>query len=80
MSSITVRNLEPEVKRRLRIRAARNGRSMEDEVRLILRGAARQPESATNLVEAIRNLFEPFGGVVLDIPPRERMRPPPDFR
>jgi plasmid stability protein len=80
MSSITVRNLEPEVKRRLRIRAARNGRSMEDEVRLILRGAARQPESVPNLAEAIRELFAPFGGVELDIPPRERMRPPPNFR
>ena len=33
MASITVRNLDDSLKRRLRIRAAENGRSMEQEVR-----------------------------------------------
>jgi phosphopantothenoylcysteine decarboxylase/phosphopantothenate--cysteine ligase len=40
MASITIRQLEDEVKRRLRLRAARHGRSMEDEVRSILRSAS----------------------------------------
>src|SRR3954469_20049470 len=40
MASITIRQLDDDLKRRLRLRAARNGRSMEDEVRTILRGAA----------------------------------------
>jgi len=40
MASITIRQLDDGVKKRLRLRAARNGRSMEDEVRTILRGAA----------------------------------------
>ena len=36
MASITVRNLDDDLKRRLRIRAAENGRSMEQEAREIL--------------------------------------------
>src|SRR4051794_14228626 len=39
MASITIRQLDDDLKRRLRLRAARHGRSMEDEVRTILRGA-----------------------------------------
>jgi phosphopantothenoylcysteine decarboxylase/phosphopantothenate--cysteine ligase len=40
MASITIRGLDDDLKRRLRLRAARNGRSMEDEARTILRGVA----------------------------------------
>ena len=39
MASITIRNLDDDVRTRLRVRAAGNGRSMEEEVRLILREA-----------------------------------------
>jgi len=39
MASIIVRNLELSLKSQLRVRAAHNGRSMEDEVRHILRAA-----------------------------------------
>ena len=40
VASITIRGLDDDLKRRLRLRAARNGRSMEDEARTILRGVA----------------------------------------
>ena len=40
MASLTVRQLDDKLKTLLRLRAARHGRSMEDEVRVILRGAA----------------------------------------
>jgi len=40
MASLTVRQLDDALKRQLRLRAARHGRSMEDEVRVILRQAA----------------------------------------
>jgi phosphopantothenoylcysteine decarboxylase/phosphopantothenate--cysteine ligase len=40
MASLTVRQLDDKLKTQLRLRAARHGRSMEDEVRVILRGAA----------------------------------------
>jgi phosphopantothenoylcysteine decarboxylase/phosphopantothenate--cysteine ligase len=54
MGSITIRQLDDELKHRLRLRAARHGRSMEDEARTILRNAAgeetapaaRQPAAA----------------------------------
>ena len=40
MASLTVRQLDERLKKLLRLRAARNGRSVEDEVRTILRAAA----------------------------------------
>jgi len=42
MGSLTVRNIEDEVKAAIRMRAARHGVSMESEVRDILRQAARE--------------------------------------
>ena len=44
LASLTVRQLDDALKRLLRLRAARHGRSMEDEVRVILREAAEQIE------------------------------------
>jgi phosphopantothenoylcysteine decarboxylase/phosphopantothenate--cysteine ligase len=40
VASITIRQLDEALKQRLRLRAAKNGRSMEDEVRVLLRDAA----------------------------------------
>ena len=80
MASITVCNLEDSLKRRLRIRAAENGRSMEQEARAILRSALDQETSkGKDLASAIRARFEPLGGVELEIPPRGPMREPPRF-
>ena len=79
MASITIRNLDEEVKTRLRVRAAEHHRSMEEEVRLILRDAVGSPESPRNLVSAIRARIEPLGGVDLELPPRETGREPPSF-
>ena len=80
VASITIRNLDDDVRTRLRVRAAGNGRSMEEEVRLILReavGSEAVPEKG--LGTAIHELFKPFGGVELELPPREPMREPPRF-
>ncbi len=80
MASITVRNIDDGLKRRLRIRAAENGRSMEQEAREILKTALDEEEAPPeNLGTAIVNLFKPYGGVELEIPPREPMREPPKF-
>lgn len=80
MASITLRNLEEGLKRRLRIRAAENGRSMEEEARNILRTALyHQPPAQEDLASAIRARFAPLGGVDLDIPSRSPMRRPPRF-
>ena len=80
MAIITIRNLEESLKRKLRLRAARHGRSMEEEARQILRSAlAEKAGRATNLFDAIRRRIEPLGGVDLEIPPREPIREPPRF-
>ena len=80
MASITIRNLDDEVKTRLRVRASGKGRSMEEEVRLILAEAVdRETAPAEGLGTAIHELFKPFGGVELELPPREPMREPPCF-
>jgi antitoxin FitA len=81
MATLTVRNLDPGVKERLRMRAARHGRSMEAEARSILSeavaGGRDQPEP--NLAEAIRRRFAPLGGVDLKLPPAEFVDGPPSF-
>ncbi len=80
MASITVRNLDDGLKRRLRIRAAEHGHSMEQEAREILRAAlAEEAAPPGNLGTAIHELFKPLGGVDLPIPPREPMREVPRF-
>ena len=71
MASITIRRLPETTKRRLRLRAARNGRSMEQEARDLLETElARADAEPENLGEAIRRRFAPLGGVDLKIPPR----------
>jgi len=50
MAQLVVRHLEDEVKARLRRRAARHGRSMEEEVREILRNALKDDGSAVSLL------------------------------
>jgi antitoxin FitA len=77
MASITIRNFDDSLKRRLRIRAAQHGRSMEEEAREILRQAVGQPGAPDNLGEAIHRRFAALGGVDLDLPPREPMPEPP---
>lgn len=81
MGTMTIRNLDDEVKARLRVRAAQHGRSMEEEARCILKAALAQETSGTGaaLVEAIRARVEGFGGVELELPARTPPREPPDF-
>ena len=54
MASITVRQLDEKLKKLLRLRAARSGRSVEDEVRTILRDAAEETgHEALDLIEPL---------------------------
>ena len=79
MASITIRNLDDEVKTRLRVRAAGNGRSMEEEARVILRKAVGGARGSRDLASIVRSHFGPAGGVDLELPPREPAREPPSF-
>lgn len=49
MASLTVRNLDDAVKAQLRVRAAANGRSVEEELRVILREAALGPAASVRV-------------------------------
>lgn len=77
MASITIRNLDEAVKQRLRMRASEHGRSMEEEVREILRSAVAEPQPPRDLARAIRARVAAFGGVELELPAREPIREPP---
>ena len=81
MASITIRNLDDDVKTRLRVRAAEHHRSMEEEVRIILRDTViGDGTGPRNLAAFTRECFAPLGGVELELPPRRGpMRAPPDF-
>ncbi len=84
-NSFLIRNLPEGVKTELRVRAARNGRSMEEEAHVILAAALAPPGEQTSgglpwgLGETAWMFFGPENGIDLDLPPREPMRGPPDF-
>ena len=79
MASITIRNLDDDVKTRLRVRAAEHHRSMEEEVRIILRDAVNGGTGPRNLAAFTRECFAAVGGVELELSPRGPIREPPDF-
>ncbi len=79
MASITIRNLDDDVKTRLRVRAAEHHRSMEQEARVILRDAVGCKPGSRNLASVVRSHFGPDNGVDLELPPRETGREPPSF-
>lgn len=79
MATLTIRKLDPEVKNRLRVRAAQQGHSMEEEARRILTEACETEAAPENAYAAIRRHFADIGGVELELPVRGRGREPPSF-
>ena len=81
VASITIRNLDPALKERLRVRAAGHGHSMEAEARRILQDAltAHGAPPLRHLYDRVRARFASLGGVDLELPPREPVREPPRF-
>lgn len=80
MASLMICNLDDKTKQRLRLQAARHGRSMEEEARRILAAgvrAVRRPRD--NIVDAIRRIVEPIGGIDLEPLPRGTLREIPRF-
>lgn len=73
MATLTIRNLDDELKSQLRVRAARHDRSMEEEVRLILREVLSGKDNGggeVGLATRIRTRIADSGGVELRIPER----------
>jgi plasmid stability protein len=81
MATITIRNLDEKVKRKLQVRAAINGRSMEAEVREMLsETVADIPTTLApreDLGTAIHKRFAALGGVDPELPPRQFSSPVP---
>jgi plasmid stability protein len=79
MASITIRNLDDEIKQRLRVRAAEHGRSMEEEARDILRRVMSDTTPPRDLAAAIRARVSPGARADLELPSREPMRETPQL-
>lgn len=79
MASITIRNLDGNLKAQLRLRAARHGRSMEAEVRVILAQSVSAPSAEQNFALAIHRRFENLDVESLPILARREVRNPPEF-
>ncbi len=77
MAAVSIRDLDDEVKERLRVRAAEHGRSLEAEIRLILAEAVRGP-GEHHLGRAILDAFDD-DGVELELPGRASPARGPDF-
>jgi antitoxin FitA len=71
MTTLTIRNIERDIKSKLRLSAATNGRSMEEEVRQILRNIFSPPTVQKGFGSRIHARFAAVGGVDLDLPPRK---------
>lgn len=73
MATLTIRSLDDEVKDLLRLAAARNGHSMEEEARIILRQALQGTQPSYGLGSRLQQRFSTGGGVELALPPRGDM-------
>ncbi len=71
MGALSIRNLDDDVKARLRRRAASHGRSMESEVRAILAEAVSDPETSDGLLQSMLDRFGEIGGAELELPSRQ---------
>lgn len=79
MTSLTIRNLDEATKQRLRIRAARHGVSMEEEVRRILKEAVRPSEAPSGLGQRLRNRFAGLATEEFALPERHTPRTAPHW-
>jgi len=69
MAVMTIRDLDDEVRDRLRVRAAQHGRSMEAEVRAILAAAVDSPV-VQSFAEALLAMRSDFSHSGFTVPPR----------
>jgi antitoxin FitA len=79
VASITIHNLNDDIKQRLRLRAAGHGRSMAEEVRDILGRVLSDTAAPRDLTAAIRARVAPDLRVGLEFSTREPLRKPPQL-
>lgn len=79
MAAITIRNIDDEIKNRLRLQAARHGCSMEQEVREILSRALMSKRDQPAFAQRIQQRFSALKLDALPIPERQPTRIPPSM-
>ncbi|CAN5755222.1 hypothetical protein BH23ACT12_BH23ACT12_12800 [soil metagenome] len=79
MSALSIRNLDPEIKHRLRLRAAAHGRSMEAEVRSILADAVAGKGQGKGFLVSVTETFSGPYGLDLALPARSASPRAADF-
>lgn len=70
MAALSIRDLDESVKRRLQLRAAQHGRSMEAEARAILAEAVREPADSAGMFTELLDRFAALGGIDIALPDR----------
>jgi plasmid stability protein len=79
MPDLLIRNLDPELKRRLEEQARRDGRSLSEAAKLLLNRGLGESRPGRPIGTALVELFRAAGPIELDIARRELPRIPPDF-
>jgi len=79
MAALTIRNIDDEVKNRLRLQAAQHGCSMEQEVREILSRAVLPKRDQLAFAQRIQKHFVSLELDTLPIPKRQKVRTPPEM-
>jgi antitoxin FitA len=80
VAGLTIRGLDEDLKRRLRLEAARQGHSMEETARRILRRALTTPGlESGGLGSRINSYFVEADASDIELPTRSPSRPAPDF-
>jgi antitoxin FitA len=70
VATLTIRDFDEDLKAKLRVRAAENGRSMEAEVRAILAEVLVRPKPSQGMASRIRERFGDVGDVSFELPSR----------
>ena len=71
MASLTIRQLDDDIKSKLRMLAAQNGRSMEAEARAILAAVfADKTDSGEGIASKIQRIVSQYGAIDLQQPER----------
>jgi len=79
MAAVSIRNLDDDVKERLRLRAASHGRSMESEIRSILEEAVAEPDVRPGMLVTLMERLGELGGIDLEVPARRTPARAADF-
>ena len=73
MASLTIRNIEPEHKKKLKIRAAKNDRSMEEELRVMIKHYLTQVDqvSSKTVMDHTEEEIKPYAEIDIVETPKE---------